>query len=309
MYEGWREEGRVCMCEGWREEGKVCMCERVHVACSKTCAKASPPIWYHTLSKDPWLPMSQIAAGPELELSLHQPPVTTDVGYFCCACIGDHPKVDNICFGVTYMPHIAHFSITRKGKAVSGVHVGDHIKIKCGVFGLPSHVDIAGDSEIAKLPQYTEVSLTWYSKMQYIEIPQANINHSGIYTCAALLHASPDLCLMTEHVRRSLVVYAPPTGLRRLTENEIFNFPIIMMPVVYLIFIVILIVTVRRKRYKIHPMPEQYKTRYSIPVEALETNESSTSTMVKEPLQTTIKKSTGLGTLQTTHDKGSSTDH
>ena len=255
------------------------------LSCSKTCAKASPPIWYHTLSKDPWLPMSQIAAGPELELSLHQPPVTTDVGYFCCACIGDHPKVGNICFGVTYMPHIAHFSITRKGKAVSGVHIGDHIKIKCGVFGLPSHVDIAGNSEIAKLPQYTEVSLTWYSKMQYIEIPQANINHSGIYTCAALLHASPDLCLMTEHVRRSLVVYAPPTGLRRLTENEMFNYPI-MMPVVISIFIVILIVTDRRKRYKIHPMPEQYKTRYSIPVEALETNESYTSTMIKEPLQT-----------------------
>ena len=32
MCERWREEGRVCMCEGWREEGKVYMCERVHVA-------------------------------------------------------------------------------------------------------------------------------------------------------------------------------------------------------------------------------------------------------------------------------------
>ena len=32
--------------------------KNVRLSCSKTCANASPPIWYHTLSKDPWLPMS-----------------------------------------------------------------------------------------------------------------------------------------------------------------------------------------------------------------------------------------------------------
>ena len=200
------------------------------LSCLKTCAKASPPLWCHTLSKDPWLPMSLVATGPELELSLHQPPVTADVGYFCCACVGDHPKVDANCFGVAYMPHVAHFSITQKGKeAISGAHIGDHITVECEVFGFPSHVDIAGHSEI-ELPQYTEVSVTWYSKMQYINIPHATINHSGVYTCAALLHASPDLCLMTENVKRSLVVYAPPTitDMRRLTQNElkIFNYPL-----------------------------------------------------------------------------------
>ena len=200
------------------------------LSCSRTCAKASPPVWYHTLSKDPWLPMSQIATGPELELSLHQPPVTTDVGYFCCACIGDHLKVDATCFGVAYMPYVTHFSITRKGKAVSGVHIGDQIMVECEVYGFPSHVDIISHSEIAESPQHTEVSVTWYSKMQYINIPHATINHSGVYTCAALVHASPDLYVMTENVKRSLVVYAPPaiTGLRRLTQSELkmLNYPL-----------------------------------------------------------------------------------
>ena len=204
--------------------------EDITLSCSQTCAKVSPPIWYHTLSKDPWLPMSLIATGPELELSLHQPPVTTDVGYFCCACVGDHPKVDANCFGVAYMPHVTHFAITREGKAVSGVHIGDHITVECEVYGFPSHVDIAGHSEVAELPQYTEVSQTWYSKMQFIEIPHATIDHSGIYSCAALLHISPDLFLVTEHVKRSLVVYTPPTitGLKLLTQNELkmFNYPL-----------------------------------------------------------------------------------
>ena len=199
------------------------------LSCSKTCAKASPPIWYHTLSKDPWLPMSEIATGPELKLSLHQPPVTTDVGYFCCACVGDHPKVNAICFGVAYMPHVTHFAITRKEKAVSGVHIGDQIIVECEVYGFPSHVDIAGHSEI-ELPQHTEVSPTWYSKMQFIEIPQANINHSGIYTCAALLHTSSDLCLMTENEKSSVLVYAPPTitSLKLLPQNNLrmCNYPL-----------------------------------------------------------------------------------
>ena len=185
--------------------------ENIVLSCSKTCAKASPPIWYHTLSKDLWLPMSQIATGPELQLTLHQPPVNTDVGFFCCACVGDHPKVNAMCFGVTYMPHVAHFSITQDGKAVSGVHIDDHTTVECEVYGFPLHVDIAGNSEIVESPRYTEVRLTWYSKMQYINVPHATINHSGIYTCAALLHASPDLCLMTEYTKRSVVVYAPPT--------------------------------------------------------------------------------------------------
>ena len=200
------------------------------LSCSKTCAEASPPIWFHTLSKDPWLPMSQIVTGPELELTLHQPPVTTGVGYFCCACVGDCPKVSAMCFGVAYIPHVAHFTITRDGKVVSGVHIGDHIMVECEVYGFPSHVEITSRSEIAESPQYTEVSLTWYSKMQYIDIPHATINHSGIYTCAALLHASGDLYLMTEHVKRSLVVYAPPniTGLKILTRNELrwYNYPL-----------------------------------------------------------------------------------
>ena len=130
--------------------------ENIVLSCSKTCAKASPPIWYHTLS-------------------------------------------------------ITHFSITRGGKVVSGVHIDDHTTVECEVYGFPSHVDIAGNSEIVKSPRYTEVRLTWYSKMQYINVPHATINHSGIYTCAALLHASPDLCLMTEYTKRSVVVYAPPT--------------------------------------------------------------------------------------------------
>ena len=201
--------------------------EDITVSCSKTCAKASPPIWYHTLSKDPWLPMPQIAIGPELELSLRQPPVTTDVGYFCCACIGDDPKVDANCFGVAYMPQVTNFTVTRKGNTVSSVHVSDHIMVGCEVYGFPSLVDITGPSELS---QYVEVIPTWYSKMQYIEISHATINHSGLYTCAALLHASPDLYLITEHVKRSVVVYAPPTitSLRELTQNEqrMFNYPL-----------------------------------------------------------------------------------
>ena len=193
--------------------------ENVTLSCSKTCDRASPPIWYHSLSKDPWLPMSLIAAGPDLELSLHQPPVPTDVGYFCCACNRDHPKMDATCFGVAYMPHVAHFSITWKGKAVLGVHVGDPIRVKCSVYGFPSHLDIDRHS---KLLQYTEVSFSWYSKMWYIEIPHATTNHSGIYTCAALVRAFPDLYLMTENVKRSVVVYTPPniTGMRRWNQNE-----------------------------------------------------------------------------------------
>ena len=202
--------------------------EDIVLSCSQTCANASPPIWYHTLSKDPWLPMSELATGPELELSLHQPPVTTDVGYFCCACVGEHPKVNATCFGVSYIPHVTHFTITRKEKAVSGVRIGDQIVVTCEVYGFPSHVDIAGDSEIES-PQYTGVSLTWYSKMQYISISLATTKHSGIYTCAALLHASPDLCLMTENKKRSVLVYAPPniTGLKLLTQNELkmCNYP------------------------------------------------------------------------------------
>ena len=193
--------------------------ENITLSCSKTCDKASPPIWYHSLSKDPWLPMSLIAAGPDLELSLHQPPVPTDVGYFCCACNRDHPKMDATCFGVAYMPHVAHFSITWKEKAVLGVHVGDPIRVKCSVYGFPSHLDIDRHS---KLLQYTEVSFSWYSKMWYIEIPHATTNHSGIYTCAALVRAFPDLYLMTENVKRSVVVYTPPniTGMRRWNQNE-----------------------------------------------------------------------------------------
>ena len=66
--------------------------------------------------------------------------------------------------------------------------------------------------------------------MQFIEIPHATIDHSGIYSCAALLHISPDLFLVTEHEKRSLVVYTPPTitGLKLLTQNELkmCNYPL-----------------------------------------------------------------------------------
>ena len=180
--------------------------KNVRLSCSKTCANASPPIWYHTLSKDPWLPMSLIAVGPDLELSLHQPPVSTDAGYFCCACNSDHPKIDANCFGVAYMPHVAHFTITqRKGKAVSGVHIGDQIRIECEVHGFPLHFYMSGPSEMTESPQCTKVSETWYTKMQYIDVSHAIISFSGVYTCAVLLHASSDMNLMTEIVKRNVV--------------------------------------------------------------------------------------------------------
>ena len=235
----------------------------IMLSCSKTCAKPSPPIWYHTLSKDPWLPMSLVATGPELELSLHQPPVTTDVGYFCCACVGDHPKVDANCFGVAYMPHVAHFSITRKGKGISGVRIGDHIKVECEVYGFPPHLDIAGHSEIVELPQYSDVS--WYSKIQFINVPNATTNHSGVYTCAALLHASPDLYLMTENVKRSVVVHAPPT----MTQHDSL---VIIMPAITAMIVTVVAISIEmlifskegRKKYRTRCSEETLQTtRYT----------------------------------------------
>ena len=99
--------------------------------------------------------------------------------------------------------------------------------MKCSVYGFPSHLDIDIHS---KFLQYTEVSLSWYSKMRYIEIPHATTNYSGVYTCAALVHVLPDLYLMTENVKKSLVVYTPPTitDMRRWTKNEqkVLNYPV-----------------------------------------------------------------------------------
>ena len=64
--------------------------------------------------------------------------------------------------------------------------------------------------------------------MQYINIPHATSNYSGIYTCAVFLHASPDVYLMTENVKQNLFVYTPPTvtSMRRLTQKErkMFNY-------------------------------------------------------------------------------------
>ena len=175
--------------------------------------------------------MFHIGTDPKINLSLHQPPGITDVGYFCCVCVSEHPKVAGNCFGVAYMPHVAHFTITqRKGKAVSGVHIGDQIRIECEVHGFPLHFYMSGPSEMTESPQCTKVSETWYTKMQYIDVSHAITSFSGVYTCAVLLHASSDMNLMTEIVKRNVVVYASPTitGTRRLNQNErkFFNYPI-----------------------------------------------------------------------------------
>ena len=71
----------------------------ITLRCPRQCSNDTP-IWYHTLQPNSNSAVTETHYGPELVLSFTKPPTRNSVGYFCCACAGEHPKYNSCCFGV-----------------------------------------------------------------------------------------------------------------------------------------------------------------------------------------------------------------
>jgi len=157
--------------------------QAITLTCPKQCSNDTP-IWYHTLGNN--TAVSEIDHGLELVLSFTKPPTPNNIGYFCCACAGEHPKVNSCCFGVGYSPEVYTFQTGNEQTEVKGLYVGQSVEMRCVVFGYPgkdTNAEIVGPGNI----EMCQSKHFLYKAVCEVEIPHVTVGHSGFYTCRGVL--------------------------------------------------------------------------------------------------------------------------